>query len=292
MHDSGRGADNVLLFCQCFAHKELEMLPVKFKTLKSLLLMGCIMLNTTFSAEAGRARAGLWSDKKLTQIIVSANQFDNPGDRIVELSTHFINTPYVPNTLVGGPQVPEQLVVNLTELDCFTFLDVIEALRRASDAENFPAQLKNVRYRNGTVTYTARRHFFSDWVTDDAASVSDVTAGIGQGSVQAVIKQLNSKNDGSRWLPGITVTPREILYIPTDKINEELILTLQSGDYVGIYSEHAGLDVSHTGLIVINKDKVMLRHASSRSGVERVVDEELLVYLQGKSGLVVYRVKP
>jgi len=250
------------------------------------------MFSLTSSAEASRANAGPWNDEKLTQIIVSANQFDNPGDRIVELSTHFINTPYVADTLIGSPQVPEQLVVNLTELDCFTFLDVIEALRRASSAENFPEQLMNVRYRNGTVTYAARKHFFSDWVTGDAASVSDVTAGIGQESVQAVIKQLNRKGDGSDWLSGITVTPREILYIPTNKIDNELLYALQSGDYVGVYSEQPGLDVSHTGLIVKSSGKVMLRHASSRSGVERVVDEELLEYLQGKAGLVVYRVKP
>jgi hypothetical protein len=35
----------------------------------------------------------------------------------------------------------------------------------------------------------------------------------------------------------------------------------------------------------------MLRHASSRRGVDQVVDEELFTYLQGKPGLLVYRVK-
>jgi hypothetical protein len=67
---------------------------------------------------------------------------------------------------------------------------------------------------------------------------------------------------------------------------------LRSGDYVGIYSEHAGLDVSHTGLIVKKSGQVLLRHASSRSNVKRVLDEDLLDYLRDKPGLVVYRVIP
>jgi len=261
-----------------------------FKLLMFISLMYYIIPCIALSAEVGDTEAGRWSDTKLTQIILSANQYVNPGDRIVEISGYFIDTPYAADTLVGSPQIPEQLVINLSVLDCFTFLDVVEALRRASSGENFSEQLKNVRYRNGTVAYEARRHFFSDWINDDATSISDVTAGVGQGRARAVVKQLNRKIDGTRWLPGITVTPREILYIPTDKINKALLSALQSGDYVGIYSEHDGLDVSHTGLIVKNMGKVMLRHASSRRGVERVVDEELLDYLQGKPGLVVYRV--
>ena len=92
-------------------------------------------------------------------------------------------------------------------------------------------------------------------------------------------------------MPEIPVSGREITYIPTNKIDREVLSALQAGDYVGIYSTHAGLDVSHTGLVVKGKDSVILRHASSREKVRRVVDVDLLEYLQGKSGLVVYRVK-
>ena len=34
----------------------------------------------------------------------------------------------------------------------------------------------------------------------------------------------------------------------------------------------------------------MLRHASSRGGVERIIDEDLVTYLRGTTGLIVYRV--
>ena len=250
------------------------------------------MCGVALSAETELVDFGRWSDAELEEIIISAKQINNPGDRIVALSSHFIDTPYAANTLIGGPQEAEQLVINLSGFDCFTFLDVVEALRRASDAEAFSEQLKKVRYRDNTVAYEKRRHFFSDWVTGSATAINDVTTEVGQGGAQSVAKQLNRKSDGTLWLAEIAVTPREIIFIPTGKIDTLVLSALQSGDYVGIYSESAGLDVIHTGLIVKSKDNIMLRHASSRSSVKRVVDEDLLNYLQGKPGLVVYRANP
>lgn len=250
--------------------------------------MSCV----TLGAAQTLVNHGRWSNAELVQIIARARHFDAPGERIVALSRHFIGTPYVADTLIGDPQTAEQMVINLAGFDCFTLLDVVEALRRASDVADFPEQLQQVRYRDGTVAYENRRHFFSDWVAGDATIIGDVTAGVGQGRAQVVIKHLNRKNDGTYWKPGLSVTRRGITYIPTNDIDMEVLSALQAGDYVGIYSNHAGLDVSHTGLIVKDKDGVMLRHASSRNNVRRVVDDDLLEYLQGKPGLVVYRARP
>ena len=258
----------------------------------SFSIMLYMLFCVTPLASAGLDESGSWNEAELSQIIASARRHDTPGAQIVSLSNHFLDTPYAANTLVGGPQKPEQLVVSLTEFDCFTFLDVIEALRRTSKVENFPEQLKNVRYFDGTVTYESRRHFFSNWIVGDAAMVQDVTVAVGQGRAQAVKKQLNRKADGSLWLPEVAVIPQQLYYIPTETIDTDVLSALKSGDYVGVYSHHAGLDVSHTGLIVKGGGDVMLRHASSRQGVNKVVDEDLFDYLQGKPGLLVYRVKP
>ncbi len=264
-------------------------MPVKI--LKLTIFIFCLMSCVALGADRNLVNLGRWSKAELAQIISTAHRIDGPGDRIVALSRHFIDTPYVADSLIVDPQKGERLVINLAGFDCFTFLDVVEALRRSSDVADFPEQLKSVRYHDGLVTYVKRRHFFSDWVAADAAMVADVTAKVGQGRAQVVVKQLNRKSDGAHWLPGIPVTRREMSYIPTRKIDRKALSALQAGDYVGIYSAHAGLDVSHTGLIVKGKDSVMLRHASSRDNVRRVVDVDLLEYLQGKPGLVVYRVK-
>ena len=106
--------------------------------------------------------------------------------------------------------------------------------------------------------------------------VAGATAAVGQGHSKVVVKQLNLKSDGTAWLSGLPVTRRDITYISTNKIDREVLSALQAGDYVGVYSEHDGLDVSHTGLLVHGNDGFMLRHASSRNRVRRVVDDDLL----------------
>ncbi len=229
---------------------------------------------------------------RLARILAAAGSVESPGDRIVALSRQFLGTPYAADTLVGGPGEAERLVINLDGFDCFTLLDTVEALRRSASADDFPAQLRSVRYRHARVAYQERRHFFSDWVADGEGPLSDVTQQVGQGRAMVATKQLNLRGDGSLLLGGIPVSRRDIFYIPAEMIDQQLLMALQPGDYVGIYSRQDGLDVSHTGLIVKETDRIMLRHASSRRGVDQVVDEELFTYLQGKPGLLVYRVKP
>lgn len=255
------------------------------------LFMLCLMLLPAFVCRAEFVQLGSWNEHTLSQLISSAQQARNPSDAIVILSTPFKDTPYAAGTLIGGPNDSEELVINLAEFDCFTFLDTVESLRRSSNIEAFSNHLKEVRYFGGIVTYENRRHFFSDWVVD-VSEIEDVTEKISKGKSLAVNKQLNLKAEGVLWLPGIGVTQRQIQYIPSASIDEELLSALKPGDYVGIFSDLPGLDVSHTGIVVFDKGRAILRHASSRSLAGRVVDEDLLLYLQGKPGLIVYRVKP
>lgn len=263
-----------------------------FKRLTTTLFILFLGTGVVLGADRALVDLGRWSKSELAQVITAAYRIEAPGERIVVISDKFLETPYVANTLIGGPQTAERLVIDLAGVDCFTFLDEVEALRRSPSLAEFPEQLKRVRYRGGKVAYKNRRHFFSDWVADeDAVVIGDVTAVVGQGRAQVVVKQLNLKSDGSHWLPGIPVKTRKIASIPANKIDKEVLSALQAGDYVGIYTDKAGLDVSHVGLIVKDKTGVKLRHASSLSSARRVVDVDLLECLQGKPGLVVYRVK-
>ncbi len=229
---------------------------------------------------------------RLATLLAAAVSAQSPGDRIVALSRQFLDAPYAANTLIGGPDETERLVINLDAFDCFTLLDTVEALRRSESAEDFPDQLRSVRYRHGLVDYQERRHFFSDWVAEGDSQLSDVTQQVGHGRARQTTKLLNRRKGGALWLAGIPVRQRDIFYIPAERIDQQLLKALHSGDYVGIYSELDGLDVSHVGMVVKDADRILLRHASSRSGVDRVVDQDLFSYLQGKPGLVVYRVKP
>ena len=261
-----------------------------FKKVKVSLLMLCVALSFALVSYAEVVKLGSWNESTLAQIISSAQQTDNPGDVIVALSGHFKGSLYAENTLLGGPNDPEEFVLNLSEFDCFTFLDVVESLRRSFSYEEFADNLKAVRYFDGTVSYEKRRHFFSDWVVGGAL-IEDVTVLVAKGRAVSVNKRLNQKDDGSLWLAGIDVVPRQVDYLPTLSVDGEVLSMLHSGDYIGIYSPLDGLDVSHTGIIVKGEGRTFIRHASSRSETGRVVDEDLLQYLQGKPGLIVYRVK-
>lgn len=267
------------------------MFLLLFKKFKISLLMLCVVFSFALVSYAEVVRLGSWNQASIQQIISSAQLIDNPGDTIVSLSSHFKGSPYAENTLLGGPSEPEKFVLDLTEFDCFTFLDIVESLRRSSSYVDFAANLKTVRYFDDTVSYQKRRHFFSDWIVGNDL-IEDVTLMVAKGRAASVNKHLNQKEDGSLWLPGIDVVSRQVHYLPALSVDEVVLSLLHSGDYIGIYSRLGGLDVSHTGLIVKDEGRTFLRHASSRSETGKVVDEDLLQYLQGKPGLIVYRVKP
>ena len=63
-----------------------------------------------------------------------------------------------------------------------------------------------------------------------------------------------------------------------------MLQKLKTGDYAGIYSPMQGLDVSHVGIIIRDKDTFFLRHASSDRRFRKVVDQELQEYISGTTG--------
>jgi hypothetical protein len=212
-----------------------------------------------------------------------------PVARVVRISEKFLGTPYRADTLIGGPGHPEQLVIRFDAVDCFTFLDNVEALRRSKTPAEFRQRLAEVRYRDGVVAWDHRRHFFTDWVAAPDGPVSDVTAEVGGGRTQQTLKRLNRKADGTRFLPGVAVQERMIRFIPAAGLDDRVLDRLESGDYLGIYTPAAGLDVSHVGIIIRKERQLFLRHASSRREIGKVVDSDLIAYLAGKPGVVILR---
>ena len=155
--------------------------------------------------------------------------------------------------------------------------------------DDFRDNLIKVRYKNANIAYLSRNHFFSDWAVNSNPSIADITRTVGGDAVIVSKKSLNEKKDGTYYLNNLPVVIRQIAYIPSDRIDSSVTDKLQTGDYVGIYTDKSGLDVSHTGIIIKKGGTTYLRHASSRTENRRVVDEELLTYMKNKPGIVVYR---
>jgi hypothetical protein len=232
---------------------------------------------------------GRWTKEELDDLLKESSALNDIGRKIDFLSRQFLGVEYKGSTLIGSAETPEVFVIDLEGVDCFTFIDYIEAMRVSRSFAGFREHLTKVRYRSGDIAYEARNHFFTDWREFNPDMVNDITKDISAGKSRQVKKILNRKDDKSYLLPGIPCREREIAYIPSEAINDAVIENLRTGDYTGIYSEQDGLDVSHAGIVIKDKDSVFFRHASTKS--MRVVDEDFRKYLSGKPGIIVLRPK-
>lgn len=232
---------------------------------------------------------GRWTEDTLDRLLNEASTINDSGARVGFLSRQFLKTDYKGSTLIGDKHTAEVFVVNLEALDCFTFIDYVEAMGRSKSFSLFKENLKKVRYRSGDVSFKNRNHFFTDWIACSSVFIVDVTKQVGAEKCRDVSKRLNEKKDGTYFLPGIDCRLQEVTYIPSRHVGEKILKKLKIGDYVGIYSEKEGLDVSHVGIIIKEKDTVNLRHASSVKRHREVVDEDLKEYLKSKLGIIVLR---
>lgn len=229
--------------------------------------------------------------KKLEQIIKSdVIPFPNEdhGEIVSRVSSEFIGNEYKANTLIGGDDTEEKLVINFNGVDCFTLVDYVESISRSHDKKSFLKNIRKIRYINGNVKYLKRKHFFSDWSAISPYNAHDVTKTITPNYI-VVKKHINRKADGEEYIPGLGIHSRMINYIPGNFINEKVLERLKNGDYIGVYSPLDGLDVSHVGIVVRHDGKVWFRNASSLSKNKKVVDSELIEYMKSKPGIIILR---
>jgi hypothetical protein len=234
---------------------------------------------------------GKWTKEKLDSLLHESSQINDAGKRIDFLSRQFMGLDYKESTLIGKIAFPEVFVINLQGVDCFTFIDYIEAMRLSGSFSEFKKNLKKVRYKSGEVEFKKRNHFFTDWREYNSDFIDDVTHAIVGKKTKGVMKILNKKKDGTYFIPGIKPARRKIRYIPSDAIDESVLDKLKTGDYIGIYSKLKGLDVSHVGIIIKSRDKVYLRHASSQKRFRRVTDQNFKRYIANKLGIIILRPK-
>ncbi|MEQ1638014.1 MAG: N-acetylmuramoyl-L-alanine amidase-like domain-containing protein [Methylococcales bacterium] len=241
-----------------------------------------------FSSQLFAVELGKWTVSGLNNLLQSAQTIEDEGSKIAHISQQFLNTQYKPYTLIGSADKNEQLTVRLDGVDCMTYLESIEAMRRSHSFADFIKNLKAVRYKNGNVAFQNRNHFFLNWRDNNYPFIEDVTQKIADSAGHSVTKQLNEPRQ-KPLIPGIPVVETLVHYIPGYRINGKILNRLKNGDYIGLYTDRAGLDVTHVG-IVIKKDKhTFFRHASAEPFVRKVVDSEFVDYFKHQRGFVVLR---
>ncbi|MDA5547784.1 DUF1460 domain-containing protein [Yersinia massiliensis] len=252
-------------------------------------LMGCSVKNAT-SAD-GITDIDSYTESRIVNIIdTHAKKIDTsrPGEMIDAVSAEFLGTPYKANVLVGSSTNPEKLVIDFRGLDCFTYLDYVNSLRSATSQSDFIKKLVSTRYVNNDISYTHRKHFFSDWSNRQPLNAQDVTAQISPHTV-TITKYLNQRENGDEFIPTLGVVKRDITFIPAKFINDDVISHLKTGDYIGIYTKIKGLDVTHTGIFIMTPEGAMLRNASLLKKNMKVVDSPFLQYVKNTPGIIVLR---
>lgn len=229
----------------------------------------------------------------INRILVKATDLcaSNPNQLVEFIGREFIGTPYKSGTLEGSP---EALTVNLEEMDCTTFVETVVAL--ALTVENhrcswidFLDMLETIRYRNGYADgYASRLHYISDWVITNThrGYIKDVTDRIPQSDVQIKTLDFMSRNrskypalSDSATFEGIKnmevgYRSHRFPYIKSARLSSKPIINaLKGGDIVALTTKTNGLDVSHVGILVIEKDGPHLLHASSKE--DKVVIDKL-----------------
>jgi hypothetical protein len=289
-----------------------------------LFLLGCA---EDEAVEGGVERTGAEAARVVAQFDVTAEPLDSlifeekmawareqglsemsRGDAIVALGRTFVGSPYTPGTLeLDGP---ERLVVNLRELDCVTFIEVVLAMVRIlqdgrSDYASFQQELVRIRYRDGTLAgYPSRLHYFSEWISNNESKqiVRDVTAEIGGQARAGGIGFMSAHRDAYRQMqdPAVVGEIEQIearlsgetrYFIPQDAIAAHAA-GIRNGDIIAATSTLDGLDVAHTGIAVWVGSQLHLMHAPLVGTVVEISPRPLAERIRGisaQNGIMVAR---
>jgi len=244
---------------------------------------------------------------------VKAVENASMGEQIIQSALYFLDTPYVGHTLEIGEE--EQLIINLRELDCTTFMENCIALSRAIQMKtpHFDAYckiLEYMRYRNGKVDgYVSRLHYTTDWIADNVAKgvLEDITRQAGGKPLHLQLSFMSSNPDSYKHLkerPDRVERIRQIeeqinkrgnyYYIPKEEIPIHQ-KQIKSGDIIGFTTSIKGLDISHVAIAYWQGDVLTFIHASSTAKKVIVEPDSLLDYcnkVKSNTGIVVLRCRP
>lgn len=251
---------------------------------------------------------------RINGLLAKADRIASTSERMVELARSFADVPYVGGTL--DSEAEECLTVNLSELDCTTFVETLLALNntaldRRLSWRDYLGALESIRYRSGTLTdYSSRLHYISDWALDNAhrGNFTEVTAQMPR--TAEMIRSLDFMSTHAESYPRLA-DPEQLSRIRSmernfknhrfnyvrsaDVSKADVQAALRPGDIIAFVPRTKGLDVTH--LAVVDKDAdgtVRFIHASSAAGKVTLDPLPLTTYLKrhpSTMGIRVFRAR-
>jgi hypothetical protein len=233
---------------------------------------------------------------KVVKLLQEGKKQKGKQDLVLFFARKFLGIPYVASTLENNTD--EQLVINLRQLDCTTFVENVLTLTLCTKNgqttfDDFCNQLRKIRYRNGKVGYPTRLHYFSEWISDNTRMgfVEETQAPNPPFSAVQTL-QINFMSTHVDKYPMLVRTPAFIKpiaqmeselngqtcrYIPKVGIlnNAACKQAVKDGNILALVTSRQGLDTSHVGFAIWKKNGLHLFHASSLQ--KKVVEDKSLL---------------
>ena len=234
---------------------------------------------------------------KVTKLLAEGLRQNKNTNMMIYFARRLKGVPYIAKTLEVNPT--EQLIVNLRQLDCTTYVENVLALtlcvkKSSASFNDFCRNLQKIRYDRGNVEYTSRLHYFSNWIANNTRNgfVTEIQKDSSPfTAIQIVNTNYMTNHVGSypmlmehpEWIGSIGAMEKELSgkryrYIPKNMISNTNLCrrTIKDGDIIAILTSKAGLDTSHIGIAVWHKDGLHLLNASQIR--KNVVEESMTLH--------------
>lgn len=239
---------------------------------------------------------------RINTILIEAKQHvgnASPEARVAYIAKNFLGKPYVAGTLECDP---EQLTINLDELDCTTFVENVAAFaftlgEGRTSWRDFVYNLKRMRYAGGEINgYGSRLHYVSAWILDNSHRGNLKEATNSFDAAEYKVKTLDFISTHKDKYPALADSANlagiknlefgyrnhRYPYIKSTRVGWKTVTSeLRDGDIIAITTKTDGLDVQHMGIVSIDANGVPhLMHASSAAGKVVVETSPLADYFR------------
>jgi Protein of unknown function (DUF1460) len=241
---------------------------------------------------------------------IDATAWAPMNQALVQLARRYLGLPFKGFSLDGGPK--EQLVLDLTNFDCFLFVEQLLALSnsrkvntQSEGVERFTQHVRRLRYVDGEVDYCRRQHYFSRWAeaAERNGYVVNLTPFLPGASQRKVALNFMSNHVASykpmrlaRNKQCITELEKDLVlnqpYIPLAAL-PGVLPSLRNGDIFALVTKVPGLDVTHVGFLEKRDGVVNAIHAAEGAGVIRSENfEKYAARVPDVIGVAIYRPRP
>lgn len=233
--------------------------------------------------------------------------------RVGELA---LGTPYRAHTLeeylaAGGSPRSEPATTYLTVFDCVTLVESALAIARTAATpgggwSDFVHEVERMRYRGGVRSgYASRLHYFSEWISDNAARgmVRDLGPELGAVEDRRPLRFMSGHRSAYPALrddavfAAIVAMEKRLDSAPRHLVRKEhvpaIASRIQTGDVLGFACSLDGLDCTHTGLAYRDHAGVLrVLHAPLSKGEVQVSRGTLAEYVDAvhaSTGILIAR---